>query len=764
MIWQIYQEYFCLAIHGREFMENFYLLLVVVLFALAVSDLIVGVSNDAVNFLNSSFGSKSAPKWLIFTVAAFGILLGVTFSSGMMEVARKGIFHPDMFVFSEIMVIFLAVMITDVMLLDVFNTLGLPTSTTVSLVFELLGSAVAVALVKLQRMGGSMFDIYQYINTEKALAIISGILVSVVIAFTVGALLQWLTRLIFTFQYQRRIKYLGSVYGGFSFVILTYFILTGTKGASWLTAENIAWLKENMSMILTASFVGWGLLFQLLQLFWKKFNVLQVIVLAGTFSLAMAFAGNDLVNFIGVPLAGLESFKSWNSAGGVDPSAFSMGMLKNPVKTDTFMLLLAGIIMAVTLITSRKAKTVIATTVDLSRQSEGEERFGSSSLSRAIVRGSILMGNRVGSLASPKAKRWIDSRFVQRDTESNLPDKPAFDMIRAASNLVVSSILIIMGTNLKLPLSTTYVTFMVAMGTSLADRAWDRDSAVYRVSGVFAVIGGWFLTAVVAFTIAAFIASLISIGGKFMFFVLGGLAIFTVVRSHTIHRRREASKEAEEFPEPTVKAESILHKTSQDTSNAIITISKAYFLGLESFCKENRKQLGEIDAEIEEFNQRARKLKANIHKIIQKLQQDSVETGHYYVQIVDYLREMAHSIKYVVHPMFEHLKNNHKPFNQEQYEEIDQFGTHVSDFLNFALHIIKESRFEQLDELIEKRQNILNEMRELEKKQVRRIKKKEINSKNTMLFFNMMSETKNLLLQTVNLLKSTRDFVQYTKS
>jgi phosphate/sulfate permease len=746
-------------------MENFYLILVVVLFALAVSDLIVGVSNDAVNFLNASFGSKSAPKWVIFSVAALGILVGVTFSSGMMEVARKGIFHPDMFAFSEIMVIFLAVMIADVLLLDIFNTFGLPTSTTVSLVFDLLGAAMAVALVKLQKMGGSMFDIYQYINTEKALAIISGILVSVVIAFTVGVLLQWLTRIIFTFQYQKKIKYLGSIYGGFSFVVLTYFILLGTKGASWLTVESVEWVKSNMGVILIFSFIFWTLLLQVIQFAWKKFDVLVVIVLAGTFSLALAFAGNDLVNFIGVPLAGFESFKAWKGAGTTDPNLFGMGILNNPVKTDTWMLLAAGFIMAVTMVTSGKARTVIATTVDLSRQSEGEERFGSSAASRAIVRGSILTAKRIGVVASPGIKNWIDSRFKQHDYETNVPENPSFDKIRAASNLVVSSILIIMGTNLKLPLSTTYVTFMVAMGTSLADRAWDRESAVYRVSGVFTVIGGWFLTAIAAFTTAAVMALLISLGGKVMFFVLGAFAIFTVIRSHAIHRKRVAEKvEAEEFPEPTVKAERILLKTTQDTSNAIITISKAYFLGLESFYRENRKQLGEIDAEIEEFNQRARKLKANIHKIIQKLQQDSIETGHYYVQIVDYLREMAHSIKYIVQPMFEHLKNNHKPFSHEQHDDINIFGAHVSDFLNYALHIIKESKFEHLDELIAKRQNILNEMLELERKQIRRIKRKEINSKNSVLFFNMMSETKNLLLQTVNLLKATRDFVQYTRS
>lgn len=742
-------------------MENFYMVLVVVLFALAVSDLIVGVSNDAVNFLNSSFGSKSASKWLIFTVAIAGILVGVTFSNGMMEVARKGIFHPDMFSFSEIMVIFLAVMITDVLLLDVFNTLGLPTSTTVSLVFELLGSAVAVALVKLYQTGGSMFDLYQYINTNKALAIISGILVSVMIAFTVGVFLQWVTRLIFTFNYQRKIKYLGSIYGGLSFVILTYFILLGINGASWITDSTLHWVDSNMVYILLVSFVFWWLIFQLLQLLWKKFDILSVIVLAGTFSLAMAFAGNDLVNFIGVPLAGFESYKAWMASGVADPNSFTMGILKNPVKTDTLMLLLAGIIMAITLVTSRKARTVIATTVDLSRQSEGEERFGSSPLSRAVVRGTLVLGKRFDGLVTQSAKDWINSRFVQVESEQAAIDKPAFDKLRAASNLVVASILIIMGTTLKLPLSTTYVTFMVAMGTSLADRAWDRDTAVYRVSGVFAVIGGWFMTAIVAFIVSAFFATILSLGGKFMIFVLAGIAIFVVIRSNVAHRKREAAREPEEFPETTVKPERILKKINLDTSNAIITISKAYYLGLESFYTENRKQLGEIDNEIEDFNQRARKLKANIYKVIQKLQQDSIETGHYYVQMVDYLREMAHSIKYVIHPMYEHLKNNHKPFDREQFEEIDTFGNHVSDFLNFALHIIKESKFEQLDELIERRQNIMGEMRDLEKVMVRKIKRKEINSKNSVLFFNLMSESKNLLLQTVNLIKASRDFAQY---
>ncbi|MBN2263541.1 MAG: inorganic phosphate transporter, partial [Prolixibacteraceae bacterium] len=480
-------------------MSEIYIILVVVLFALAISDLVVGVANDAVNFLSSAIGAKAAPKWLIFGVASLGVLFGATFSSGMMEVARSGIFNPHMFVFSEIIVIFLAVMITDVILLDTFNSLRMPTSTTVSIVFELLGSAVAVAMVKLGTSEAAGLSLGNYINSEKALAIISGILISVFIAFTVGAFIQWITRLIFSFRYEKTFKYIGSIYGGLAFAVITYFmIIKGAKGASFITEEMSAYMKSHLLGIMAVSFVGWTLLLQLLQWLFKV-NILKIVVLAGTFALAMAFAGNDLVNFIGVPLAGFESFKMW-SAAEIAPDLFTMEGLAGKVKTPTYMLLIAGAVMVVTLITSRKARNVIQTSVDLSRQTEGVERFGSSALSRMLVRASVQISQFSDKYLPNSVNRFVEKQFAPAPVNQAIPvaDRPAFDMLRAASNLIVASILISIGTSFKLPLSTTYVTFLVAMGTSLADKAWGRESAVYRISGVFAVIGGWFLTALIA--------------------------------------------------------------------------------------------------------------------------------------------------------------------------------------------------------------------------------------------------------------------------
>lgn len=747
-------------------MESFYLILVVILFALAISDLVVGVSNDAVNFLNSAIGSKAAPKWLIFAVASLGVLIGATFSSGMMEVARKGIFHPEMFAFNEIMIIFLAVMITDVILLDLFNTFGLPTSTTVSIVFELLGSAVAVAAVKLYQLEGTILELYKYINTDKALLIISGILLSVVVSFSVGAIVQWITRLIFTFNYDKKIKYFGGIFGGFAIALITYFIvIKGAKGASWLSKDTVTYIKENVFTILLASFIGWSIVLQILSLVWKKFDVLKFIVLVGTFALAMAFAGNDLVNFIGVPLAGFKSYQAWIASGVSDPSAFNMSMLQGKVPTETYLLLIAGLIMIVTLITSRKARSVVATTINLSRQDEGDERFGSSHASRALVRSSLRTGEKIKKMIGNNAHSWISNRFEKVPVDETDPNRPAFDKIRAASNLVVASILITIGTNLKLPLSTTYVTFMVAMGTSLADRAWDRESAVYRISGVFAVVGGWFLTAFVAFSIAGLVGFLISVTGNFMIFIFAGVAVFAVIRSNFIHRKREdASLEEEDYPEQTVDLEKVLMKSNQKVTAAIISTSKSYFLGLESFFQDNRKQLKEIDEDVEAFNQKARKLKANVAKVLQKLQLASLDSGQHYVQTIDYIREMAHSLKYVIRPLYDHMDNNHKPFIDVQVDELNRFSSQVTDFLNFSLHIVKEDRFEQIDELIAKRQQIIEQIRELEKNQIRRIKNKEVNSRNSVLFFNVMSETKNLLLQTVNLTKATRDFVTLSAS
>jgi phosphate/sulfate permease len=753
-------------------MENFYLVLVVILFALAVSDLIVGVSNDAVNFLNSAIGSKAAPKWLIFTVAAIGILIGSTFSSGMMEVARKGVFHPDMLVFSEIMVIFLAVMITDVILLDAFNTFGLPTSTTVSIVFELLGSAVAVSLVKIKSLGGSLADLALYINSGKALAIISGILVSVIIAFTIGMLVQYLARLLFTFNYGKMLRYIGSIFGGFAITVISYFILIkGIDGSSFaslpLGSSEIPlsqWVKTNTIVLLLMSFIGWSMLMQLLV--WTiKIDVLKVVVMAGTFALAMAFAGNDLVNFIGVPIAGFKSFQAWQASGGLSPDSFTMEMLKGEVSTPFIFLLISGLVMIVTLITSKKARSVTETEVNLSRQTEGAERFGSSVMARAIVRNTLRFNRKISAYIPDRISQTIDARFTPISSSRSFdPSAPAFDMIRASVNLMVASILIAFGTSLKLPLSTTYVTFMVAMGSSLADGAWDRESAVYRVSGVFAVIGGWFLTALIAFTISALIAWLISAGGMPVILGFIALAIFIVFRTHVIFKRRNRTvAEEDEMITEKDEAEKAAMKCRKQVVYTILSANKIYSVAMDSFSRDDRTHMKEALDIKNELNRKTKKQKNKVLDTISKMKRADIDSGHFYVQVIDYQREMAHSLNFIIQPMWEHLENQHKPFNEEQTEEIRNLVNELDEFYNHALHIVKENKFEGLEELIAKRIRIVSLMLEVEKIQIRRIKNHEVNTRNSILFFNTLAETKNLLLHSINLVKSHRDFILVNK-
>ncbi len=741
-------------------MDQFYIILVVVLFALAISDLIVGVSNDAVNFLNSAIGSKAAPKWIIFTVASIGVLVGATFSSGMMEVARKGIFHPQMFFFSEIMIIFIAVMITDVILLDLFNTLGLPTSTTVSIVFELLGSAVAVSLVKIGLADESISALSNYINSSSALMIITGILLSVFIAFFVGAIVQYFSRIIFSFRHHKTLKFYGSLFGGLAIAAMTYFmIIKGAKGASFMSAETVDFLKTNMLMILVASFIGWSIILQLL--YWLfKIDIPKVIVLVGTFGLAMAFAGNDLVNFIGVPLAGYSSFIGWSqSPEAVSPEAFEMGMLAGKVATPSYMLLIAGIIMIVTLITSRKARSVVATTVDLSRQGDGDERFSSNLLSRTIVRGTISFNNRIRKILPASFIQKIDERFEEANGDKDFAkdEKPAFDKIRASVNLVVASILISIGTSLKLPLSTTYVTFMVAMGTSLADRAWDRESAVYRISGVFTVIGGWFMTAIIAFTVAAFVAWMITISGHFMVFVFIAIAVFMVVRTYMLFNKRAKAKQDDD--ELTDSTEKLIEKTRNQVINSVISANKIFSIGLDGFVAESRSRMRESVQLNKSFNKSTKKAKEKVFSFIQKLRQESLDSGHCYVQIVDYQREVMHSLNFLIEPLFHHIDNNHKPFLTSQEEELNQIAVSLDEFFNLVLHIVKDDKFEKAEEVFAKRDSILKELIMIEKAQIKRIKHGEVNTRNSLLFFNIVSETKNLILSSISLLKSQRDFI-----
>ena len=751
-------------------MENFYLILVVILFALAISDLVVGVSNDAVNFLNSALGSKAAPKWVIFLLASAGVLVGATFSNGMMEVARKGIFHPDMFYFSEIMVIFLAVMITDVILLDLFNTFGMPTSTTVSIVFELLGSAVAVSIVKIKSMGGTMLELANYINSDKALAIITGILLSVFIAFTVGAIVQYITRFVFSFRYSKPLKYFGAIFGGLAITAITYFILIkGIKGSSFAdykmpTDETLSvWVNTHTFILLLFSFIGWTILIQILS--WVfNLNILKVVVLAGTFALAMAFAGNDLVNFIGVPLAGFSSFRNWSPSGS-SPDSFSMDALAGAVGTPTYMLLIAGLIMIITLILSKKAQSVVTTSIDLSRQSEGAERFESSFISRMLVRNTLRFNNKLQKTVPDSMNTYVQSRFtpVSQDSSED-PDAPAFDMIRASVNLVVASILISIGTSLKLPLSTTYVTFMVAMGTSLSDRAWDRESAVYRVSGVFTVIGGWFLTALVAFTVAGLIAFLISVGGNFMIFIFVAVALFMVIRTHMFFNKRSKEKllEDEDIISEEDETEKVLAKSNKQMTKAINSANNIFAASIESFLKEDRSNLKEGLEDKDHFNKKSKKQKNKILSTLGKIDAQ-VDSGHFYVQMVDYLREMAHSMNFIVEPLYEHLNNQHKPFIKSQAKEFNQLRNSIDELFNFSIQITTEEQFEKIDELISGRDVILEDLGKMEKAQIKRIKAKEVNTRNSMLFFNTITETKNLLLHFINAIKAYRDFVQFTK-
>jgi phosphate/sulfate permease len=750
-------------------MENFYLIVVVILFALAVSDLVVGVSNDAVNFLNSAFGSKAAPKWLIFLMAGLGVLIGATFSSGMMEVARKGIFHPDMFVFSEIIVIFLAVMITDVILLDMFNTFGMPTSTTVSIVFELLGSAVAVSIVKIKQMGGSFSELSNYINSEKALAIITGILVSVIIAFTIGAIVQYITRFVFTFNYRKNMEYFGSLFGGLSVTAITYFILIkGIDGSAFAAMRVFGgerlddWVMGHTPTLLLYSFITWVIIIQLLKWLFN-IKVLKLTVLIGTFALAMAFAGNDLVNFIGVPLAGFTSFKAWMASGGVGPESFTMEILAGQVGTPTYMLIISGLIMIATLIFSKKAQSVVNTSVDLARQNEGVEKFSSSMIARVIVRNSTRFNKKLTSYLPDAVVKKVNSRFQPVKSDNN-PDAPAFDKIRASVNLLVASILIAIGTSLKLPLSTTYVTFMVAMGTSLSDRAWGRESAVYRVSGVFAVIGGWFLTAIIAFSVAAVVAWIISVGGMFMIFVFVGIAIIMVVRTHLLFKRKNALAILEDEDAITEKDETdrAMEKSRKQIVKSIIMANQIYSVSIDGFLKEDRLQLKEALVLKDTLNKKAKKQKNKVLSIISKIEEE-VDSGHFYVQAVDYQRELAHSLNFLTEPLFEHVNNNHKPFTKIQMEELKGLEEQVDGFFNFFIHIVREDKFGQIENLISHRNQIMNILERIEVSQIKRIKAREVNTRNSVLFFNLISETKNMLLHSINLVKAHRDFITVTK-
>jgi len=762
-------------------METIYLILVVVLFILAISDLIVGVSNDAVNFLNSAIGAKAASFKVIMIVAALGIIFGATFSSGMMEVARKGIFNPSYFYFSEITFIFLAVMITDVILLDGFNTFGMPTSTTVSIVFELLGAAVGVSLIKLaasdqiiqlETGGEKIAQLGDYINSDKALLIIAGILLSVVVAFTAGTIIQYLSRILFTFNYDKNLKYFGAIWGGVAITSITYFILIkGLKGsayADYSMSDGLIlkdWVKVHGLEIILFSFLAWVIILQLLS-FIRKFNILKFVVLVGTFALAMAFAGNDLVNFIGVPLAGYHAFMEFMSMD-VPADTLLMTSLSGKVETPFVFLLFAGAIMVVTLWTSKKAKSVVKTSLDLGRQEEGYERFDSSAVSRIIVRSNTNILKFVNTIIPVSIRDKIDKKFDQTSFKLKQKqlgaDAPAFDMIRASVTLVVASILISFATSLKLPLSTTYVTFMVAMGTSLADRAWGSESAVYRITGVISVIGGWFFTAFSAFVSAFIMALLFSYFGFPAVFIMVALVALVIYRTHFLHKKRieDSELDGDEISDEALTSRKIINKASKSVIRTLSKIGNSLENAIAFFEKENLKNLKLTYYEFEKVNVNTKALKDNVSKAIDKLEESAVESGHYYVQVVGYLREIAHSADFIIQPALKHLDNSHKSLLPEQFSELNVIQSRVKELVAQVNAAMQNQDFLGLDKVIEEQRETLKLIKATRKNQVKRIKENEIGTRNSLLIFNILEEYKNIILNIVNLLKSHRDFINF---
>ena len=739
---------------------HFYMFAIGVLFVMAFVDLVVGVSNDAVNFLNSSVGSRVATRRVILTVASLGILAGVTFSSGMMEVARKGIFHPQFFMMPELIVIFLAVMITDVVLLDLFNTFGLPTSTTVSIVFELLGAAVAVSLVKILQSDQGPMALSQYINTGKALAIITGILLSVGIAFICGALAQFITRLVFTFKFEQRLKRYGAVWCGLALSMIVYFILIkGAKGASFITPTMLAWINTHTWTIIGGGLAAFTVLFYIVSLF-SRFNMLKFIVLAGTFALAMAFAANDLVNFIGVPLASFHAYMV--AVAGSDPLTMSMAALQKPVQTNTLVLLGAGAVMVATLWLSHKARSVTKTEVNLGRQSEGLERFDSSQLSRIILRMVLRVFEGITKVTPRGVSRWVTTRL---DNSGYQPPPgydgsiPEFDLLRASVNLMVASALVAWATSMKLPLSTTYVTFMVAMGTSLADKAWGLESAVYRITGVLTVIGGWFFTALMAFTVAwvfAFVIKFLSGFGVAVLLVLAGFLIF---RNIKIHKRREKSTEELELLDlKRVKdADYAVAVSFEHCGRFLEVIRKDLSLCFDGILTQDRKLLKQLRRQTSKIQKWSNIIVANVFKTLRILEHEQAKRAGKYAHVISSLQEISESLRDMIMRCHVHTSNQHAGLLPVQKKELQQVRKYVEALLDDTSHIFLKTDTIAFRDVAAHYVNLKQLLEELDQHQIERIRNSLSKTRLSILFYGINNANLKISEQTLQLLTIFED-------
>ena len=745
---------------------DIYLIMIIALAILAIGDLMVGVSNDAVNFLNSALGSKAISVKKIMILASLGVLVGSVFSSGMMEVARKGIFNPEMLFFSEIMIIFMAVMITDILLLDFFNTLGLPTSTTVSIVFELLGAAVAVSLIKISANAGDFSELINYINVSKATQIILGIVLSVFIAFSIGALVQFIARTLLSYNYEKKSKWVGSIFGGVALTSITYFILMkGIKGTSYAkeTYDIIggstisAFLESEVFMISAVSFILLSIISYFL-IFSFKVNIYKLIIGVGTFSLALAFAGNDLVNFIGVPIAAWQSYEAW-VASGISADMFSMEVLATKVPTPNLLLFIAGMVMVITLWVSSKAKKVTKTEIDLARQRDTKERFEPNFLSRGLVRFAMNASKFTSAIVPSKLREKINSQFevpVLQMSSKKALELPAFDMIRASVNMMVAAILISIATSFKLPLSTTYVTFMVAMGTSLSDRAWGSESAVYRVAGVLNVIGGWFFTAFIAFTACGLVAFLIHLGGPTAIAILIFGAILILVRNYVSHRKE---LEFEKNSEVLTKSESnsvigLIEESRSNVSKASKKIKSIFSTSIEGLAHGNLDNLKKNKKSVEKLSEEVEDLRNDLFYFIKNLDEDTIKAAsNFYINMLTQLQDITESLQYISKITYKHVNNNHKLLTYNQIKELLEINSKCSSLYDDIKNLFSVSNFGELKSILERKQEFVDFLEDKIDIQISRTKKEESSPKNTTLYFSLLIETKEMIENTMSLLE-----------
>ncbi len=745
-------------------METIYFGFVVFLFVLAIFDLMVGVSNDAVNFLQSAIGAKVAKFKTILTIAAIGIFTGAAMSNGMMEVARNGVFHPSFFSFQDVMFIFLAVMASDIVLLDIFNTLGMPTSTTVSMVFELLGGTFALALMKVA--DDSSLHVADLMNTSKALTMIMAIFVSVAIAFVVGAFVQYISRTLFTFVYKNNsLKWKIGIFGGLAFTAIIYFMLIkGLGNVSFISDAAHEWINTHSWTICGICFVVTAVLSQIL--FALKVNVFKILVLTGTFALAMAFAGNDLVNFIGVPLAGYSSFQDYSANAGGDAAGYMMDSLNGPAHTPVLFLIAAGLIMVISLATSKKAFNVVKTSVDLARQDAGDEMFGSSKMARVLVRFSTNTASALSELVPNGVKRWFAKRFDNENVV--LPQGAAFDEIRATVNLVVSSLLIALGTSLTLPLSTTYVTFMVAMGSSLADKAWGRESAVFRITGVISVIGGWFITAGAAFILCFLVALVMSLGGLTMASILIALSIVLLVRSNIKYKKKQAEEKGDVVFNQMITSEDnaetlrlLTQHIRQGQSQFLDFVNVNYLNVTEGFISEDLSRLQKAESamrkERQELKQRRRKEMLGLRRIDPGV---AIEKSTWFHLGVNSCEDMLYSLRRICDPCEEHIDNSFVPLEKDRIKEFLPLRDTLLYLLKRAVVVISTENYTDSDKLREQCEEFKSCLSSTRQGQIERMQTSKENITVSYVYLNLLQETHEIASSLQHLLRASKHFAK----